>query len=776
MTEFKGKTEELQQPGEEGAHLRDYLNVVLRRWKFALALALAVFCGVAVYTSFQKPVYEAFATIEIRKSSKGGVLGSIGLESPDNLSADIQMLQSRSLAEKVAQRLNLHWQLAATTEEGLDLSLREFTAAGNNSVFELVLTGPDTYRLFQSGREIATGRSGEALQREGLRLLVDIHRGKAGDRLRLERIPLDVASSRVMGAIRAAEVGHGTNIVRLSAQGSDPQLARDMVNQLAQIYQEQNSAQNSREAGKTVDFIDQQLNGLRDLLNHSEQELKEYKIESGLITLGPEGANLVEKLVALEQQKVPLDVSARRVRFAIEGLRKAMATKSSFSPPVIEHVAAGDVIARLSDLEAEKKTLLTEFTEAHPAVIEVEEKIRSSQETLLAAYRTALQSLESDMREYTQTIAGYDVELKKVPAAELELVQMTRDNKVNAEIYTFLLQKQQEARIAQASTISNVEIIDPAFTPQQPIKPNKKKNFAMGGLLGLMLGIGLAFFLDYMDQTVKDADGARRALGIPVLGTIPCIPPLAAGGKRLKRLLVSSLPPRSAPVEAFRSLRTGIHFAAVGEAKKIIMITSALPGEGKSTISANIALVMAKTGAKVLLIGCDLRRPSLAETFGVPNVPGLSDLLTGGSQKAFRRLEKHQIDFLSGGTIPPNPSELLGSARMRKLLATMRERYDYIILDAPPVLPVTDAKILAPQAEMVLIVLETCRVPFNAVRKMREDLLSSNAPVIGVVLNDKSGKGFQYYGGYGYYNHKQYGSYYVDDTPAEKHKASARES
>lgn len=771
MTEVRNKKEDFQLAGEEEIHLQDYLKVFLRRWQLIVALMLTVFSGVAVFTLFQKPIYEAFATIEIRKSTKGGMLDALGLESANNLSANIQTLQSRSMAENVAQRLNLHWQLAATTADGLDITLREFKVADDSTVFELLLTGPDSFRVLQDGREVATGRNGELLKREGLELLVDMQRGKNGDRLRLERIPLYVAGDRVLKAIRAVEVGRGTNIVRISAQSTDPQLARDMVNQLTQIYQEENSAQKSREAGKAVDFIDQQLIGLRDRLNHSEQRLKDYKIESGLISLGPDGSNLVDKMVEIERQKAHLDVSVNRIHFAIDELKKAMATRKPFSPPIIEHMAASDVTSRLNDLETEKKALLAEFTEAHPAVIEVEQKLRRSQEALLSAYKSALSGLENDKREYSQRLAGYDVELKRVPEAELELVKMTRDNKVNAELYTFLLQKQQEASIAQASTISNIEIIDPAFTPLLPIKPNKMKNFALGAVLGLMLGVGAAFFLEYMDQTVKDAEGAQRALGIPVIGTIPRFPLLKTKKNGKGRMLLSSFPPRSAPVEAFRSLRTGIHFAAVGEAKKVIMVTSALPGEGKSTISANIALVMAKTGAKVLLIGCDLRRPTLSETFGVPNAPGLSDLLSGDQVKAFRHLEKYKIDFLSGGTIPPNPSEILGSTRMHKLLTAMRERYDYIILDAPPVLPVTDAMILAPEADMVLVVLETCRVPFKAVKKMREDLIISKAPLIGVVLNDKTGKGFQHYGGYSYYNHKEYGSYYADDTPADKLKA-----
>ncbi len=243
-------------------------------------------------------------------------------------------------------------------------------------------------------------------------------------------------------------------------------------------------------------------------------------------------------------------------------------------------------------------------------------------------------------------------QLKEIPETELELAKRTRVHKVNAELYNFLLQKQQEAKIAQASTISSVEVIDPAVIPKTPVKPNRKKNLALGLVLGAMLGVGLVFLLDYMDQTIKTTDDVRDKLGLSVFGIIPRIPFADEDARLPRKRLITTLAPKAPVVEAFRALRTNLHYITGKESHKVIMVTSCLPNEGKSTVSGNLAVVLGQTGAKVLLVGCDLRRPSLYEMFGVTSEPGLTDLLVKEDQQALRHLQNVRIDFLPAGQHP----------------------------------------------------------------------------------------------------------------------------
>lgn len=743
---------------EEGAHLLDYVNVVLRRWKIAVLVLLVVFGGVAIKTFLTQPIYEASVTIEVKKSSKGGMLKELGMESDNSLAADIEILRSRSMAGQVVQLLGLDWQ-AAEVPDGLDLTVRQLQLPSEITACILELTAPDSFRLSTpQGEQLAAARSGELVEQGELRLQLDLRGGRTGDRLRLERLPLHDVANSIMGGIRAVEMGKGTNILRLVYQDTDPARARDIANALAQAYQGQSVSSKTREAGKTVDFINQQLAGLKTALDQTEQDLQEYKVESGLVTLGPEGGSLIQKLVSLEQQKADLSLKRKRLEYAIEEVRRALREGQSYNPTVIDSIPLSQqTVARLAELEAERKTLLADFTEAHPAVLGVQQQIRKAQEALLSSYQAGLKDLQLAEGDLATTLAGFEQQLEGIPQAELELAKRTRVNKVNAELYTFLLQKQQEARIAQASTLSGVEIIDPAFTPKKPVKPNKQKNLLLGLVLGLMLGVGAAFFLDYLDDTVKDAEEVRNQLGLSVLGVVPRI---AADAGDPTGMLIGRLAPKSAPVEAFRALRTGLHFAAARDQRKILMITSSLPNEGKTTISANMAVVLAQTGAKVLLLGCDLRNPGLYDLFQVPREPGLADLLTGSAKNYVHRIPGASLDLINAGTIPPNPAELLGSERMKKFLDFVRERYDHVVIDAPPVLPVTDAQILAQLVDDVMIVLEPCRVPRKAARRMVETLRAVEANIIGVAMNDKSGKGFKYYGNYGYYGHKYYGSYY----------------
>jgi tyrosine-protein kinase Etk/Wzc len=749
---------------EKEAHLTDYINVVLRRWKIAALVFVLVFAGVAVKTFLTQPVYEAYATLEVRKAQKSGMLKELGVQEDDTLSTEIEVLKSRSLAEKVARRMNLVWQIAETSE-GLKVLVGKFVVTGKRPGLVATLVDQSHYQLSDlSGRLLGKGVSGELLQLDDISLLLTINRGVAGQRIVFERQSMDRITSGIIDSLSVTEMGKGSNILRVSSQGTDPGHVRDVVNILTEVYREMNVAGKNEEAGRTVDFISQQLAGLKDVLNNSEQQLQEYKVQTGLTTLGPEGNSLVQKLVELEQTQADLRLKRQRVEYAIGTLKKAIDEGGQLTIPTLEDVTSiAESAAKLADLEAQKKSMLVDFTAAHPAVVDVQTQINRVREAMLSTLRAVRQELMLGERDLAEKIAGLDAQLENVPETELELAKRTRVNSVNAELYTFLLQKQQEARIAQASTISNVQVVDPAVTPKEPIKPNKQKNLALGLILGLMLGIGLVFLLDYMDQTIKTSEDVREKLGLNLFGIIPRIPFADEDAKLPRKRLVTTLSPKAPVVESFRALRTNLNYLTGKEKHKVILLTSSLPSEGKSTISGNLAVVLSQTGAKVLLIGCDLRRPSLYDMFGIQNKPGLVDLLVDENQSALRHLTNPRLDVLPAGSIPPNPAEILESKRMQSLLDKVRARYDYVVIDAPPVLPVTDTSILAPLADINLVVIEPCRVPEKAALQMIETLQSVDAKISGVILNDKSGRGFKYYGNYSYYGNKYYRGYYGED-------------
>jgi tyrosine-protein kinase Etk/Wzc len=769
----------------------EYIAVIIRRWKtFAIALG-TVFIAVALYTFLMKPVYEASSTLHIKENkSKGPLLGELSLSTPNPTNAEIEIVKSRTNAEQVVQRLHLDAQVSKKTNE-LRFKILEFKSAAKNPVYFIKLTAADTFNVEDgNGNIIGQGKSGSPVQKNGLILTLGDIKGEKGDNFCLSLTSFDNAAEGVRGGIKAVEQGRQTGIIRVSYTNTDPILARDIVNTLVQAYLEQTVSFKSEEASRTVSFIDEQIHGVRNDLDDSEKSLQDYKSATGVVHLDSEAQALIGKLTETEKNRAEIALQKKQLEFAQDALKKAMKKGTVYSPGIMKDdpLVAG-LAAKLAELEVQKRALTVDYTEAHPAVKAVQNEIEEVQKKLLAVYGTGLSNLNKMEDGISQQLASYEKQMRKLPDVERDLARLTRVSKVNADIYTFLLQKHEEARIAKASTISNIDIVDPAIIPNHPIKPKKAQNLLLGLLFGLALGIGLAFFEEYLDDTIKNAEEAKRTMGLPLLAVIPHIPshePKQNGRATESKMLITQTEPKSMVAEAFRSLRTNLHFTAINKEKKIMLFTSTFPREGKSTITANEAVVIAQTGARVLIIDCDLRRSSLHEKFGHSKTPGLSEILTGDItfEKARHKTGIPGLDMISAGTTPPNPSELLGSEAMRQLLLTQRGNYDYIIIDAPPVLAVTDAPVLTMISDIVILIMEAGRVPIKAAQHMRETLTTLQASVAGLIINDKTGKGesYGYYGGryyrygkgyrygYGY----DYGYGYYSDEEHKHHKKTSR--
>lgn len=704
-----------QNMDEQEIDLREYLSVIMRRKKVLILTLVTIFVLVALYTFTMKPIFEASATLHVQddKMKKGAMLGELSIAASNPIGAELEILKSRTNAEWVVRHLHLDWQ-ATNKTDGLTFKILDFASNASDPEYQIELKSSDTYTVRdQEGKLVGDGKSGQLLQRHGFRLLLSDLKGKNGDSFRLTLLPFDVVVKALQGAIKAVEVGRMTSIIRASYMNTDPILARDVVNALVQAYLEQSVSLKAEEANRTVEFVEKQLEELRKNLDASEINLQKYKSQSGIISLDTEAKDLIQKITEKEKAR--------------------------------------------TELEVQKQVLLTDYTKEHPAV----KAIAKQQESL------------------QQQLAAYEMNMRNLPEGERDLARLTRLSTVNANIYTYLLQKHEEARIARASTISNINIVDPAITPSIPVKPQKARNLILSLFIGLVFGLGLVFFLEYLDDTIKDADEAKRIMGLPILAVIPFIfgrEQKKNGGTKHENVLITHNEPKSIAAEAFRSLRTNLHFTAINKEKKILLFTSTFPQEGKSTITANEAVAISQTGARVLIIDCDLRRSSLHEKFGHSKTPGLSEILTGDVtfEMALHDTGIPNLDLITAGTTPPNPSELLGSESMRNFLLARRENYNFIIIDAPPVLAVTDAPVLTAVADIVILVMEAGRVPIKAAQHMRDALATLQVPIAGMIINDKTGKGesYGYYGGrYGRYGQGYgygYGYYAGEDHKPQK--------
>jgi tyrosine-protein kinase Etk/Wzc len=622
------------------------------------------------------------------------------------------------------------------------------------------------------GSVAARGKPGLPVRTESLTLLLNEIQGKRGDRFRLRQRPFNESVELLRESVKVNEVRKMTNVIKVTYNDTNPVLASAVVNTLVQAYLEQTLSFRTEEASNTVKFVENQLKGTREELDRSEQNLQTYKSTSGMVKLDAEAEELVRKLSEIEKERASVILQRNQVEFALEALKKARRKGGVYSPAAFkDDPLIGSMATRLTELEMQRRALVAENTERHPQVKAVQGQIDQLQKKIQSTFETARLNLTKQEASIKQQIAQYEAKLGKLPEAERTQARLMRLSKVNADIYTFLLQKHEEARIAKASTISNINVVDPAIVPDEPVKPQKGINLLFGLLIGLMFGTGAAFFMDHLDDSIKDEEDAKHVLAWPLLAMIPAIEGAAKGSGPSD--LVVQHNPKSSPAEAFRGLRTAVHFSSLKRDCKVVMITSSFPGEGKTTIAGNLALTFAQSGNQVLLVDCDLRRPSLHQIFGHSRNPGVTEVLAGDVPlaKALHATGIDNISLLTAGTIPPNPAELLCSDSMRELLARLRSSYDMVILDAPPVIPVTDAPLLTALTDLVVVVVEAGRIPANAAKRMKELLQSVQAPVAGFVLNDRTALYSDTYGYYGkgYYGRHYYGyAYYGAEDQKEK--------
>lgn len=759
--------------------LQDYVNVLIHRRKAFFITFLTIFSLVISYTFLMKPVYEATATLRLKDDKgKGTVLDELLQTSASTVAQEIEIIKSRTNAEKVAKRL--HLQINLTTEKGnAAFKLVDLSADSVAKTYFITITGPGSYRVQDMQKNsVGDGKNGLLFQNEKLTLLIDDLRGETGDRVRIDIVPFRTAVNVMRENITAEENPKQTNIIKLSYKDTDPELARDVVNNLVQSYLEQTISFKAEEADRTVQFLEQQLEKVKQDLELAERNLEAFKRATGVIQLDTEVEALIQKLSDTEKERAGITIQKKQAEFSLDSLKDAASRDEAYSPVVFRQdpLIAG-MAGKMADLEIQKQALLNEYTITHPLVKTVQEQINELQKKIRTTYDTSLRNLVKQEEDFTRQLGIYEGRMKKLPSTERELARLTRFFKVNADIYTFLLQKREETNIAKASTISNIDIVDPAVAPEDPIKPKIPLYLILGFLSAGMFGMFAAFIKDYLDNTIKDADIVKRELDIPILALIPHIPESEEGGDNEKHAsLITHYEPKSSISEAFRSLRTSIHFSGISKKRQVMMVTSSLPYEGKSTIIGNLSIILSQTGAKVLLLDCDLRRPSMHKLYGHTKAPGLTELLAGDTniEAIIHNTQIPGLDFISAGTTPPNPAELLGSDKMKNMLQAFREQYDVVLLDAPPVLAVTDALLLSSMTDMVFMVVELGRVPIKAAAHAREMLQSVGAPLAGVVLNDKSKEGLQKYGYYGekYYRYGYYYGYgqYSEEPAKQKSK------
>jgi len=494
--------------------------------------------------------------------------------------------------------------------------------------------------------------------------------------------------------LSVSEKGKKTSILTLTLESPSPEQAKEILNSIADNYIRLNVEQKSEESQQTLEFLNKQLPSIKNQLEAATSALNEYRLQRGSINLEIETQSILEEVVEKKTQ--------------------------------------------ITLLQQQRDELRRNFTSSHPSVVAIDKQINR---------------LQTQMDKNNTKIT-------ELPETQQVILRLSRDVQVNTELYTTLLNHSQTIKVAKAGTVGDVRIIDHAVLPTLPVKPKKALIVAVAFILGLILSILFAFIRKALRHGVEDPDIIEKQLNIPIYATVPhsaLQKKLIAQQNSQKNSGVPSIlaleDEEELAIESLRSLRTTLHFAFLEAKNNVILITGPSPGIGKTFISTNLAVVLAKSGKKILLIDGDMRRGFIHKVMGVGRESGLSDLISKKIQpaEAIKNIQGTEVDFIPTGEIPPNPSELLLHERFRKLLEYFSPQYDHIIIDSPPILAVTDAAIIGRLASATLMVVKSGQHPLRELQQSVKRLKQNDVEIKGIVFNDLSASSYGYNYGYGNY-------------------------
>jgi succinoglycan biosynthesis transport protein ExoP len=728
-----------------------------RRWTIAIAFVLVL--TVTVLRSFTMvPVYEA----RVRILTESNQLNLVSV--PDVIQqnrADTQqaILRSRWLAKRTLEALKVPVQGAAGASAAVAPSTQK--------------TG------FMAGAEVVWGwiSGAAALATAPYHWVVDPPTVVVND-LQSGETPAEAAqiSAFLAGLILPPPQ---TGLMEIGYRSSDPVLAARYANAITQSYIDLTIETRSTAGRDVAEWLAARLGEQRQAIESSEKALQDFREKNGIVGLaGGDAPSAIDDRLGSLNSSV---VSARAEVIEKESLYKQ--AQSLRSDPAAAEMLSGllqtpalqETRRALATLLQEREQAATKLGERHPQMLKLNEAIQAMQSQLRVAVDRAVQGLAADLAAAEDAAA----KLERIASGEkraaiamnrksTELRILERDVESNRQIYQMLAQRARETTLAEKVQPQLIRVLDPAQVPLTPVAPNKPRSLMIGALGGLLLGLMLAFAFELLDNRIKHPEEVEALLKVPFLGLVPAVP---GGPEERPSLLMNGAPPHF--VESIRRLRTNVLFSVAGDGPKVVVITSSGAGEGKTVVSTNLAVSLAQAGQRVMLIDADMRRPRVHHVFGKSKEPGLSNLLVGKTKLSEVTIltTVPSLWIMPSGHHPPNAAELLGSPAFKRVLTALREHFDWVVIDSPPVMAVTDAAVAAHVADGVLFVIGAEMASHQVVRRAIEQCRVANINVVGAILNRVELEKHSYY--YAPYYSPGYGSYLDDTNPGHKKTKSA---
>lgn len=717
-------------------NLGEIIAVLLEyKWLILAIGTLAVLVG-GVVAFVTTPIYRADALVQVedKKSAQGGLAALRDVEAvlgdSTSVAAELEILRSRMILGRVVDRLNLtvraHPQhlpvfgrALARRHAGVEpaaplFGLSGYGWGGERIVVQtlevapylmgepltLVAQGDGAYSVLdEAGTVLVSGRVGEPASAEHVSLFVAELVARPDTRFILSRVSQTAAIAALRENLEVRERARQSNVIEAAFSGPDRALAESILNEILNAYVRQNVEYRSAEAESTLKFLEAQLPELKSQLDTAEAAYNEYRQSRGSVDL------------TLETQSV--------LRSVVE--------------------ADNEIVA----LQQKREELRQRFTAEHPQVIAVDAQI-----SRLRARR-----------------ASFEGSVSRLPETQQVALQLKRDVEVATALYTNLLNSAQQLRVARAGTVGDVRIIDPAVTAPLPVAPRKALILLLSGVLGLLGALGAVWAIRALRVVVEDPQTIERELALPVYATVPISKAeegierrimRSKGGTGGKAELLALAKPDDDAVESLRSLRTTLHFALLGAQQGSVLITGPAPGVGKSFVTKNLGAVLAQAGKRVIIVDADLRKGHINKGFGLPRAQGVSDYIMGGADidAIIRPTPIEGLSIVTTGLIPPNPSELLMHPRFAALLDALEKRCDVLLVDAPPVLAVSDAAIIGRMVGATLLVARAGRHPVRELEQAVKRFEQGGAEVKGFVFNGFDTRRQRYRFGYEGYQYQ----------------------
>ena len=749
--------------------LGDTFYKYLPYWPFYLILVIVGLSGAWLYLRYKQPVYQTTATLLI-KDDKNATPASELQDAFDmfgakkNVENEIEVLQSKTLMQEVVTDLHLYapvYIAGRVIHQSGYLRSPVFIEAKQpdsligvkevhfkvNSKKNIVLIHDTAYQINQwqsSPYGILMFKSNPNYHAPNDYLVTE----DSSPDYFFSIIPVKKAANQISSRLNISPSSKESTVIDLSIESTVPKEGEDILNELLRVYKQASILDKNQLAGNTLKFVNERLAIVSNDLDSVENQLQNFKAKNRITDISAQGQIYLQTVAGNDEKISDINVQLAMLN-QVEQYVKDKGDLGGIVPASIGEADTDPVLTnllqKLSDLELQYTQMKKVVPENNPSLAALTDGINKLKPQILENIQSQRKNLLAARNDLISTSDKYSSMLTSIPEKERELLNITRQQAIKNNIYTFLLQKREETALSFASTVADSRVLDNAETSDIPVSPKRKLIYLAAFLGAMILGIIVIYLRDLLNRNVQNREDVEKYTHIPFLGEV--------GYEKSKTPFLVGAGKRTFIAEQFRQIRTALGYLGVDAQHKKILVTSSISGEGKSFMSINLGISLALTGKRVVILELDLRKPKLSEQFNISRRTGLSNYLIGkvAEGELAQKTTFENVFLIPSGPIPPNPSELISNGKLKDLLLILEEQYDFILMDTAPVNPVTDAYIISPMADVTLFIVRHDYTPRvlvqNLERQHRIDALKNPA----IIYNGVKGRGIERYGyGYGY--------------------------